>query len=101
MRRILLAAALLALLAWPSIVRAQSLADVARAEEARRKTVKQPGKVFTNEDLKRNGGGDPTSALLQSCASGADKFFLLTSATQMVSTFQKIGTALSNLRIAQ
>ena len=62
MRKNLLAAALLALLAWPSIVRAQSLADVARAEEARRKTVKQPGKVYTNEDLKRNGGGDPTSA---------------------------------------
>ena len=48
-----------------------------------------------------NTDGDPTSTLLQNCASSPDKFFLLTSATQMVSTFQKIGTALSNLRIAQ
>lgn len=32
-------------------VSAQSLADVARAEEARRKTVKAAVKVYTNEDL--------------------------------------------------
>ena len=30
---------------------AQSLADVARKEEARRKAVSQPGKVYTNKDL--------------------------------------------------
>ena len=30
---------------------AQSLADVARAEEARRKEIKQPSKVYTNKDL--------------------------------------------------
>jgi Flp pilus assembly protein TadG len=48
-----------------------------------------------------NTGGDPTSTLLQTCASTSDKFFLLTSASQMVSTFSQIGTALSNLRIAQ
>ncbi len=48
-----------------------------------------------------NTGGDPTSTLLQQCASDANKFFLLTSASQMVSTFQQIGTNLSNLRIAQ
>lgn len=48
-----------------------------------------------------NTGGDPTSTLLQQCASTTDKFFLLTSASQMVSTFQQIGTNLSNLRIAQ
>ena len=48
-----------------------------------------------------NTDGDPTSTLLQNCASGSDKFFLLTSASQMVSTFQQIGTNLSNLRIAQ
>jgi Flp pilus assembly protein TadG len=47
-----------------------------------------------------NTGGDPTSSLLQTCASGSDKFFLLTSANQIVSTFQQIGTNLSNLRIA-
>jgi hypothetical protein len=30
---------------------AQSLADVAREEEVRRKTIKQPAKVYTNKDL--------------------------------------------------
>lgn len=34
---------------------AQSLADVARAEEARRKALKSPVKVYTNEDLGRGG----------------------------------------------
>jgi hypothetical protein len=32
-------------------LRAQSLADVARQEEARRKEIKQPAKVYTNKDL--------------------------------------------------
>jgi uncharacterized protein YegL len=48
-----------------------------------------------------NTGGDPTQSVLQYCASGSDKFFLLTSANQMVTTFQTIGTALSNLRISK
>jgi Flp pilus assembly protein TadG len=48
-----------------------------------------------------NTGGDPTSSLLQTCASDSSKFFLLTSATQIVKTFQQIGTNLSNLRLAQ
>jgi Flp pilus assembly protein TadG len=48
-----------------------------------------------------NTGGDPTQTVLKNCASSSDKFFLLTSASQMVSTFTQIGTALSNLRISQ
>jgi hypothetical protein len=32
-------------------LRAQSLADVARQEEARRKEIRQPAKVYTNKDL--------------------------------------------------
>jgi Flp pilus assembly protein TadG len=48
-----------------------------------------------------NTGGDPTSTLLQHCASSSDKFFLLTSADQIITTFQKIGTNLSQLRIAK
>jgi Flp pilus assembly protein TadG len=44
---------------------------------------------------------DPTSAVLQYCASGSDKFFLLTSSSQVVTTFNSIGTSLSKLRIAQ
>jgi Flp pilus assembly protein TadG len=47
-----------------------------------------------------NTGGDPTSTLLQSCASDPGKFFLLTSSDQIVTTFNQIGTALSNLRLA-
>ena len=48
-----------------------------------------------------NTGGDPTSTLLQNCASGADKFFLLTSADQILTTFQTIGTNLTKLRVAK
>jgi Flp pilus assembly protein TadG len=48
-----------------------------------------------------NTDGDPTSTLLQNCASGSDKFFLLTSSTQIVTTFNQIGTALANLYLAK
>ena len=48
-----------------------------------------------------NTGGDPTSTLLQNCASDQSKFFLLTSANQIVATFNSIGTNLTKLRIAQ
>src|SRR6201999_4528890 len=37
-----------------------------------------------------NTGGDPTSSVLQYCASSSDKFFLVTSANQTVSVFQSI-----------
>ena len=46
-----------------------------------------------------NTSGDPTSALLQYCASDKNKFFLLTSADAIVTTFNQIGTALTNLRL--
>jgi Flp pilus assembly protein TadG len=48
-----------------------------------------------------NTDGDPTSTLLQQCASDASKFFLLTSANQIVSTFDTIGTGLSKLHLAK
>jgi hypothetical protein len=38
--------------ALPPEARGQSLAEVARQEEARRKAVKEPGKVYTNSDLR-------------------------------------------------
>jgi Flp pilus assembly protein TadG len=47
-----------------------------------------------------NTSGDPTSTLLQNCASSSNKFFLLTSANEIVTTFDQIGTALTNLRLA-
>jgi Flp pilus assembly protein TadG len=48
-----------------------------------------------------NTGGDPTSSVLQYCASGASNFFMLTSASQVISTFNSIGTSLAKLRIAK
>lgn len=47
-----------------------------------------------------NTGGDPTSTLLQNCATDPSKFFLLTSATEIVTTFNAIGTNISKLRVA-
>src|SRR5262249_31011103 len=53
-----------------------------------------------------NTGGDPTSTLLQNCAGSpgkypdASQFFLLTSANQIVTTFNQIGIELSRLRVA-
>jgi Flp pilus assembly protein TadG len=49
---------------------------------------------------------DPTSTILQSCASSngqpdPSKFFKLTSSGQIATTFTTIGTALSQLRVAQ
>jgi hypothetical protein len=51
--------------------------------------------------IQANTGGDPTSTLLQNCASSTDKFYLLTSADQMTATFNPIGTNLTKLRVAQ
>jgi hypothetical protein len=47
------------LLAVATPLAAQNLADVARAEEARRKAVKGQVKVYTNESLRGADGGDP------------------------------------------
>lgn len=48
-----------------------------------------------------NTGGDPTSNLLQNCASNSDKFFLLTTASAIITTFDAIGTNLTRLRVAK
>jgi Flp pilus assembly protein TadG len=48
-----------------------------------------------------NTDGDPTSTLLQNCASTPDNFFLLTSANQMVTAFNTIATNLTRLFVAQ
>ncbi len=48
-----------------------------------------------------NTGGDPTSTLLQQCASDANKFFLLTSSNEIVTTFGTIGTSISQLHLSQ
>ena len=48
-----------------------------------------------------NTAGDPTSTLLQNCASDTGKFWMLTSSGQIATTFQQIGTNLTQLRVAQ
>jgi Flp pilus assembly protein TadG len=54
-----------------------------------------------------NTDGEATSSVLQYCAGtkagvgDPNKFFLLTSSSQIVSTFQQIGTQISKLRIAK
>src|SRR5258708_5353388 len=44
---------------------------------------------------------DPTSTVLQNCASDQSKFFMLTNSSQIATTFTTIGTALSQLRVAR
>jgi Flp pilus assembly protein TadG len=48
-----------------------------------------------------NTGGDPTQSVMKNCASSTDKFTEIKQANQLVSAFNSIGVALSNLRIAQ
>jgi Flp pilus assembly protein TadG len=44
---------------------------------------------------------DPTSDVLSYCASGPQNFFLLYSASQVITAFNSIGTSLSKLRVAK
>jgi hypothetical protein len=66
-------------------------------------TIKADG--ITIYTIQVNTGGDPTSTLVQNCASNTtgttDHIYLLTSASQIVTVFNQIGTALTQLRIAQ
>lgn len=48
-----------------------------------------------------NTDNDPTSAVLQYCASSPDKFSTVTSATQIMAAFNSIGSSLSKLRVAR
>ena len=48
-----------------------------------------------------NTSGDPTSTLLQNCASSSDKFFLVTNASDIIGVFNNIGTNLTKLRVAK
>ncbi|TAK49193.1 MAG: TadE/TadG family protein [Xanthobacteraceae bacterium] len=48
-----------------------------------------------------NTTGDPTQAVMKNCASGDDKFFMLTSSTQILTAFNSIATSISKLRLAK
>jgi hypothetical protein len=55
--------------------------------------------VQVNTGTGRN--ADPTSTVLQYCASGSDKFYLVTTADQTLTVFNSIGTSLSKLRVSR
>ena len=59
-RRVAIAVAGLVMSA--SIASAQALGDIAKKEEARRKDMKAPGKVYTNGDLRSEPGSTPAPA---------------------------------------
>ncbi|MGA7973113.1 MAG: pilus assembly protein [Pseudolabrys sp.] len=73
--------------------------DIDTRQEMTCNNIKAAG--ITLYTIQVNTGGDPTSTLLQNCASSSDKFFLLTSASQIVTAFDQIGTNLSKLRVAK
>ncbi len=59
--------------------------------------------MYTVYTIQVNTGrpADPTSTVLQNCASSPDKFFMLTSSNQIATTFTTIGNTLSELRVAR
>ena len=73
--------------------------DIDARQEKTCDNIKAAG--ITLYTIQVNTGGDPTSTLLQNCASTPDKFYLLTSANQIVTAFDQIGTNLSKLRVAK
>ncbi len=48
-----------------------------------------------------NTDGDPTSTVLKNCATDSNKFFMLTSGSQIVTTFQQIATELADMHLSQ
>lgn len=58
-------------------------------------------KGITIYAIQVNTTGDPKADALSYCASGAENFFYLTSASQVLTAFDTIGASLSRLRIAQ
>jgi len=63
---------LLVLGAIPARAAAQSLADVARQEQDRRKTIKKPSKVLTNKDLTAVPGAPPPATTTPPAGAASD-----------------------------
>lgn len=63
------------------------------------KNVKDDGVVIYAVQV--DTGSDGVSTLLQNCASDSTKYFHLTSANQLITTFNQIATELSQLRLAK
>ncbi len=64
------------------------------------KNMKAAGISIYTIQVNTGSPGDPVSTMLQNCASKPDYYYMLTSADQIVTTFNKIGTNLTKLRIA-
>jgi Flp pilus assembly protein TadG len=62
--------------------------------------VKAAGIILYTVQVNIN-NADPYSNLLKSCASDANKFFMLTNADQIVTTFDTIGTSLAQLHLSK
>jgi Flp pilus assembly protein TadG len=56
---------------------------------------------ITIYSIQVNTGGDPTSTIMQSCASDGDKFWEVKSAGDLGTVFNAIGTNLTKLRVAR
>jgi hypothetical protein len=63
--------------------------------------VKAQGITIYTVQVNTGSPADPTSSVLQYCASGSQNFFLVTSASQTLTVFNSIGTSLSRLRVAR
>jgi len=63
--------------------------------------IKAQGITIYTVQVNTSTPADPTSSVLQYCASGAQNFFLVTAASQTVTVFNTIGTSLSRLRVAR
>jgi len=58
-------------LAWAPLAHAQTLGDLARQEEARRKAIARPAKVYTNDDLRNQPAPPPPAPAPAAPAGGA------------------------------
>jgi Flp pilus assembly protein TadG len=63
--------------------------------------IKSQGVTIYTIQVNTSSPPDPTSSVLQYCASGSQNFFLLYSASQVITAFNTIGTSLSRLRVAR
>jgi len=76
-------------------------ASIDARQEKLCKNAKDAGITIYTIQVNTSSPADPTSTVLSDCASGPDNFFMLTSATQVISAFSAIGTSLSKLRVAK
>ena len=69
-----LAATVVALVTSAASASSQALGDIAKKEEARRKTVATPGKVYTNDNLRTAPGpSTPPASTSTAASTTADK----------------------------